>query len=736
MKTTKLTYLILILSLLLCALPAQTVTLNKFVVTASPTGELSFNPEVGKSAFGDNETILNTPRSVSSIDHSTLSQFNINSMGQMMNFVSGVQTVGSFGQFASVNVRGDLAESYVNDQRRSNNSFGFQPSFNGVESIDIVHGAPSVVFGPGFYSGGYVNLITKKAQKIPFTDVSITVGQLEPNGNSFLNTIYQIDRNIPITDSTSFRISYQGQKNETFYRRNGGKQNTQDLFTTLNHSTDSTTWDLIAEYSVQNTPEQIGINRVNQNLISNNLYRTGTINNPLDSSEIANGQLTNLPATSTLMSNGDFAKANVLFLQSIFLSRITPTFTFQNHTLVEYVDRQRYAAYEYLEYARQTTLDNRTELHFDTTKAYSIVGLDIRYEDRKVEEAYLNTFFNVFDITKGTTNSALNYPQSYYRGTVGMGGKEFFGPLDFVFDTTQSKLFSVSPFVQQRIHINDNLQFLYGVRIDKYRANAKDPLQNSAEGSVNTTSYGLTESIVYNFDDSISVYATVGRLEAINASVTGGGIVLDPDFKLSDKNFHSLNKLYEVGSRWVGEKSSVNLTAYWQYRQQHNFYVNQPDDIVVRGIELEYKSQLKPNLLLISNVNYMEANTDNSFPFEFSGNGLRAVSSSGDYRLPGLSRIYANSSLAYRFKSGVGVSLTGLYQSSQIGDGLGDYRIPSQYSFNSQLSYIFHKWNVSVNVYNLTNQRNWIHNGDFFGDNVVVGKELPINASLTASRRF
>jgi outer membrane receptor for ferrienterochelin and colicin len=726
----------LIIGLLLTFnLSAQTIELNKFVVTTAPTGELTFNSEVGKSAFSDNGTILNTPRSVSSIDNAVLTQFNLKSVTQVMNFVSGVQAVGSFGQFASVNVRGDLAESYINGQRRSNNSFGFQPSFNGVESLDVVHGAPTVVFGPGFYSGGYVNLITKRALQTEFTDVSFTIGTWAPNGNSFLNLTYQIDKNIPLSEETALRISYQGQNDETFYHRNGGKHDSQDLFVTFNMTTDSTSWDLVVEYSLQDTPEQIGDNRVNQTLITNNLYRTGTISNPLDTTEIANGSLVELSPTATLMSVGDFAKADVLFGQSTFVSRVSPSFTFKNYTLGEYVDRQRFAAYEYAEYVRQLTLDNRTELHFDTDKAYSIAGINVRYEERKVEVNYLNTFFNAFDVMNGNSNVAASFPE-YYHGTIGMGGKEFFGPLDYTFDTTQSRLFSFSPFVQQRINLTDNLQLLYGVRVDKYWANAKDPLQNSANDSVDTTSYGHTESLIYNFDDRFSIYATFGRMEAINASVTGGGIVLNPDFKLSDKNFHSLNNLYEIGTRWQGDKTSIGLTAYWQYRQQHNFYVNEPDNIVVRGIELEYKSQLRQNLLLLANVSYMEANTDDSFPFEFAGNELTAISSYGDYRLPGLSRVYVNTTLAYRFNTVLGLSVTGLFQSSQTGNGHGEYVIPNQYSINSQVSYILNKWNISLNVFNVTNQKNWVHNGDFYGDNVVIGKELPINASLSLSRRF
>lgn len=716
---------------------AQTnvVVLEPFTVQASPMGELRFDGSSGKSALGDLADFANTPRSVSSIDATVMEQFNVSGISDISSFTSNVQSVGSFGDFVTVNVRGDLAETYVNGQRRSNNSFGFQPSFNGVESVDVVHGGASAIFGPGFYSGGYVNLFTKKAQQRSFTNFVTTLGTWTTNGNSFRDVTYQVDTNTSLTKETAIRVSYEGRNNQTFYHANGGRQDTQDLFVALNHTTGDLTWDVSFEYSHQNAPEQIGVNRVSQELIDHNLYQSGTIELPFDTSEIANGPLVKLSPTATLMTIGDYAKADVLLGQSILTVRISPTTTLQNFTLAEYVDRGRFAGYEYAEFARQTTFDNRTELHIETPKTYTIVGLNARYEDRKVMVNYLNTYFNAFDVSTGGPNAAASYTDFYYPGTVGMGGVQFFGPIDWTYDTTQSTTYTVAPFVQQRIHLG-KFQFLYGARADQYNATALDPLQNSGRDSITTTSFSHTESVIYNITKDFSFYATFGRMSQINASVTGGGLVLDPDMTLNKNNFHSMNELYEVGARYQGTKSSVGLTGFWQSRQQHNFYTTQPDDIVVHGIEFEYKIQPTTNFFAVTNVTYMEGNTVNSFPYEFNGNNLPAVTEAGDYRLPGLSRIYVNQSFSYRFDNGFGVGLTGRWQSEQSGNALGGYHIPAQYNVDAHIGYTTKTWGVTLHVYNLTNQLNWVHNGDFYGDNVVIGRELPLRASLTITKKF
>ena len=703
----------------------ETVKLDKFVVTASPTGELQFSQTAGRSALGDYSSVLNTPRSVSSIDPEFLSDFNIDSITKIANYTSNVQSVGSFGQSATVNVRGDLAETYINSQRRTNNSFGYRPSFNSVESLDVVHGAASVVFGPGFYSGGYVNLITKQASSVSFTNVDVQLNTLNEYGRKdiFKNYTATIDTNEQIAKNIALRISYEVTEGTD-----------HDLFVTYNHSSPEQSLTVNFEYSKQNTPEKIGVNRVTQQLISEGLYRSGTIINQLDTSEMPNGPLVKLDRLALTMSENDYGKAEVVFGQVIYTNRISDSVTLHELLLMEQVNRQRFASYEYLEFVRQTTIDNRTELHFDKNNLYTIVGINARYEYRNAQLNYFNTFFNAWDISKGGAGDASLFPE-YFHGTIGMGGKEFFGPLDGLYDTAKSKLWTTSAFVQQRYKVG-KFQFLYGLRADNYEAKVVDPLSNELEDTLNTTSNGYTTSLIYNINPKLSIYGTYGHLEAVNASVTGGAIVFSPDNKISEKNFHSLNRLYEVGLRYEGEGNLLSVTGFWQYRQQHNFYVSAPDDIMVRGIELENKYKLTKRVSLITNLTYMESNLDNSFPFEFNGIGLAAITEAGDYRIPGLSRIYANETVSYRIDKNWSIGASARWQSEQTGNALGGYVIPSQFSINGQIVYNTPKWSVRVAVYNLTDEDNWVHNGDFFGDNVVISRELPINGELSITRRF
>ena len=738
MKTYRTIIATIILLLSFGALQAtDIVTLPAFVTTASSvTGELKLNPNVGVSAFGDNGTFLDTPRSVSTIDSSIVEKFAIKNITQIPAYVSNVQNIGSFGQSSMVYIRGDLSEQYVNSQRRTNNSFGFQPSLNGVEALDLVHGAPSVVFGPGFYSGGYTNYQLKQTQSGEFSSVNVLFGTLTTNGNSFLNTTMQYDRNTVLSKDTYLRVSYEGKENETIFRRNGGRDDTQDLYIALKKVfSPRTVLDVYAEYSWQATPELIGVNRVTQDMIWNNRYITGKTNDVYDNSLVPDGKVVQLKDTDTLSSKGDFSNANVYFLQAILTSRLSPTTTIKNFTLTEYVNRRRFNDYEYVEYATQTTVDNRTEVHIDKTRSYTLFGVNERVEYRNAQVGYFNTFFNSFDATNGNVRSSKAFAD-YYPGYKGAGGRnEFFGTADLTYDTSFSRTFSVSPFFQQRLRFGQ-LQFLYGIRADGYRSFVEDPLNPSIKDDITTYSIGNTQSVIYSITKNWTAFATIGRLRAVNGSVTGGAVVLDPNLKISEESFQSLNKLYEVGTRYQTKNASVALTGFWQYRQQHNFYANTPDNIVVRGVELETKWNPTKKLFFIGNASYMEANIDNSFPFEFNGIGLTAASGNGDYRIPGLSRIYTNATAGYKLTGNIEVNGTVRAQSEQSGNMLGGYHIPSQYSADLQVAYSTKTWRTALTVRNVTNERNWIHNGDAYGDNVIISRELPLNANLSFSRRF
>lgn len=712
----------------------EILSLPAYVTTASSaTGEINFDRTL--DTFSDNSSFINTPRSVSSIDNSILEKFNISSITDISSYISDAQTFGSYGQSSNINVRGDMSEQYVNNERRTNNSFGFNQSFNAVESVDVVHGAPSVVFGPGFYSGGYTDFNTKQAGFVPFTKITFTLGDFLPSGNSFLNTSLTIDENIVINDTTAIRISHESQRDQTFYYRNGGGDDAQDLYITVKKIFNSkVTLDFNSEFSWQAAPELIGINRVTQNLIWHDEYITGA-GNPYDFSVVPNGPTIKLNPTDTVLSVGDFSNADVLFTQAILVDQINPIETFKNYTMFEDVDRRRFNQYEYAEYVKQYTFDNRTEFHINDDLLYTIIGIDERYEFRDTQTDYDNTFFNAFDISKGNIHSSLlDFPSYYISGIIGDGGRSFFDISGDDYDTAESKVYSISTFLQQRIHINNNLQFLYGIRADGYRVFAQDPLNTTYRDDTTTVSYSNTESLLYSLKNW-SVYTTIGRLSAVNASQTGGAILLDPNNKINNADFHSLNKLYEIGARYQSDDFSVGLTGFLQWRQQHNFYSDSVDNIYARGVEFESKYQGK-NYFVLFNLTYLEDNFVNSLPFEFNGIGLPAATVAGNYRVPGISKTSANLTAGYKITRRIEVSGSLEAYSSQEGDALEAYHIPGNYSLNTQITYSSKYWSLTLAINNLTNQDNFIHNGDEYGDNVLLGREMEINGSMSYKYKF
>lgn len=671
----------------------QRVTLPAFVVS-SATAELKPAP-----IANDQAGFLDTPRAYASLGQDILDLHNLAKIGALQSFDASTQTPGSYGHTATINIRGDMAELYQNGQRRTNNAAGFQPSLNGVEQVDIIKGAAPVVFGPGFYSGGYLNLQTKRAGSEQ-TTYGFTLGAISAD-HSYLNTTAFIDQTVSLSPTTAVRASYQGTVDHTFYH--GARDDSQDIYLTLHHDLREGTLDLFLQHVWAADPQIEGINRVSQNLIDTRLY-------PSDHG------LVPLVATDNLFSPGDFSNVNVTTTQAIYARP-----GFRSYTLAEYVDRRRFNAFAYLEWAKQFTFDQRLEWHEDTDFAYTIWGAQARYEYRQSFVNYFNAFFDAYDITQAGIRDATTLP-AYYPGTPGPAGYLFFGPRDGLSDTTQSNLAQLAPFFQQRVRVGA-WQLLYGGRADGYRVTVADPLNHAASDSLTTYSTSYTASLIHTMKDW-SVYATFGHFNSVNGTVSGGGIVLAPDMRINPANLRSPNTLYEAGLRHDG-KTRFDLTGFWQYRQQPDLYSYNPNDIVVRGVEANVAREWGEWGVRAS-ATYNEGSFVDSLPYEVAP----TVTMPGDYRIPGFSRLYTNATLTYSTHHWV-CALTGRYQSKQSGNILGTYHIPGQYILDGAVAWHWRHGEIALNVGNLTNRWGWVHNGDEYADNSVIHHEALRNASVT-----
>jgi len=761
------------LTAILNAAPDQIVGELQDYVVEGITDDALIIP-IGKpveSVFGMDKNIMAIPRGVSVINQTLLNDRGVDDVSEIVAFSPGAYAPGSFGNNTTPNIRGDVAETYINGQRRSANLFGVDPGFNSVAAIDLVRGPGSVTYGPGFQSGGYINYVTKKARfDQRNTTVTLNFGSWAPGHHSFFNNKLQIDTNIPlIEDKLAIRISYEGQENDTFFENNGGRDDFQDIFFTATwKANDRLTFDLDAHYTWQAAPQLLGANRPTQQLIDNDLILTGGITSPAvfnpDFTVKANVTgLTGFNPEDTLLSTGDFSNANSVNTQLVSALEISPNLKLINRTFGEFINRRRFHEFSYAEYVEQLTFENRTELHLQTEafgRSHDILtGITLRYEEREAYVNYFNYYPNLFDITANNTFRAADVLGVF--GTPGPGGQLFFGPNAGLPETTHSKVWNPALFWQHEFSPADEWSLLYGVRGDAYFADVTDPLPSSGALNDQQDFYNgsFNVSLTYQPSVTMSFYATFNRTSAVNGSTTGGGIMLFGG-QIDKRDFRTRSDLYELGARFslLDNRLYTTITLFRQERDRTEFG-GTTSDIRVDGIELEAIYQPTQNFYLLSNLSYTEANYRNSSPFVLGGadlnnlydtviadlvNPARLAPASfggvqllpGNYRLSGISRLIFNFGSHWRMDSGLGFSFWGNVQSPQQGNLANQYTIPTQFTLNATVSWQRPGWEASVSFLNFTDEDNWVHNGDEFGSNVFISRALPLRIEGRLRWRF
>ena len=146
---------------LLAAAPAagQEPPLEEIVVR----GELRSQPgeDVG-SVFGFGKSLLETPRSVSSVSGEMIRRFDMRDIDELVALAPGTYTQSFFGVAGSLDIRGTPGESYFRGMRRLDNRGNYPTPIGASTRIDIVRGPASPIFGPS-QIGGYMNFTPRSA---------------------------------------------------------------------------------------------------------------------------------------------------------------------------------------------------------------------------------------------------------------------------------------------------------------------------------------------------------------------------------------------------------------------------------------------------------------------------------------------------------------------------------------------------------------------------------------------
>jgi iron complex outermembrane receptor protein len=128
------------------------------VVTADPNRILPNAPS--ESSFGFNKPLLETPRSVSIISEETIDLFGLSAVEDLVKVVPGVFTTTRFGIQGGIDVRNVSADTYFRGMKRLNLQGHGRSVLAAMDTIEVVKGPPSPVYGMGKI-GGYTNMVPK-----------------------------------------------------------------------------------------------------------------------------------------------------------------------------------------------------------------------------------------------------------------------------------------------------------------------------------------------------------------------------------------------------------------------------------------------------------------------------------------------------------------------------------------------------------------------------------------------
>jgi iron complex outermembrane recepter protein len=141
--------------------PEATPGLSDIQVFANTRRMLPNDP--GISTFGFNKALLETPRSLTVISDSTIELYSLSAVEDLLRVAPSVYTPTRFGIQGAVDIRNMSADTYVRGMKRLNLQGHGRSVLGAADSIEIVRGPPSPLYGMGKI-GGYTNVVPKSGR--------------------------------------------------------------------------------------------------------------------------------------------------------------------------------------------------------------------------------------------------------------------------------------------------------------------------------------------------------------------------------------------------------------------------------------------------------------------------------------------------------------------------------------------------------------------------------------------
>ena len=774
---------------------AETSTDDSTVVVVK--GSLNALPvkNVG-SIFGFNKTLLETPRSASTISKEQIERFGVTEIYDLVAQAPGTFTNSFFGVGGALDIRGTPGEVYFRGMRRLDNAGNYPTPIGASDRIDIVRGPASPIYGPS-KTGGYMNFVPKSARingalmKEPEGSLSYTTGSWD---KSVMSAEVRGPAHIMGQD---FGYSLYGELEDSgsYYRNMGTKQTIlQGSFD--DRITDNLRIEFGGMYHKYDGQQNGGWNRLTQALVDNGTYITGAAK-PLDTDGDGKISPAEINASGGLGPFGGFAcgggvfaasETNACFtgspqmaLQSTgtaklsrkdtltgvndFLKNTQKTYYFdviytgendfelKNQFFYDGTDNLNENAYGFSQFVDSYVMEDKvvaSKSYKNSVGKYSFeLSPSVRYTNFRFGDDFNYEYFHRVDLTVGYTplSSRLLSTQCDCNYTDYLVGSytdvALAGLADFDFDF--------------------GLDITLGARYDSVEAKssavaAKEENPRAIPSASGTDGgWSWTASASYKMPWGLIPYVTASEQTTI---VVGEGAEVYPG-DVAGGSFLAASKMVEGGIKgsWLGGTLYAATSVYKQERTDHNtqnIVTNQ--SVQTEGMEAEMRWSVNEHLLLtgaytntkVYNLTALDSGTTFSF---FGIEDLKGVTDPGLYlggqpiglvpvftkeasRRAGIPENDISATATYAFDNGIALNASAVHVDSVFSGQSQVVKLPAYTLVDLGASYKTGNWLFRLVVKNATDAKYFRANfTELFGSTIVL-PEKPMSVQATIKYSF
>lgn len=751
-------------------------------------GSLGSLPGEDVEIFGFGKSLLETPRSASTISFEQLERFHVSDIDELVAFAPGTFTQSFFGVAGSLDVRGTPGETYFRGMRRLDNPGNYPTPIGASDRVDIVRGPASPIFGPSKI-GGYLNFNPKSARAEGGQYLAEYEGELSYTTGSWDKNVYSAEVGGPIADKVGFYLYGEYEDSDSYYDNTATEQTVLQASFDMDIS-DNLRFQWGGMYHDFEGNQVAGWNRLTQDLVDNGTYITGDAT-PLDTDgdgAISDQEYAAVPGGLSQFSiPGVFGPtlSDSMALVDVGTATIdgsdvlvAPQDTLENEALTLYFDifytldsgweitnKLFYDAYENLnenaygfsQFHDSYAIEEKLIIAktFETSALTTSVQISpsIRYTDFEHGDDFTNEYFDRRDLTGPSTALdtrllATQIDDDYDNFDVGDYTNYGLAALfDFTFD------FGLSAILGLRYDV-----------IDMESTSVVDKLLGSPEGSPSITATDEDEGVSWNvsisYDTPLGLVPYITLAEQVT-TIAGQGAELSYDNVIEGSAFSS-SELQEIGLKGSFLDDSLYFAIDYYEQERTDFSAQNTvtnNTTQAEGIEAELRWVVNEKLVLtagysnieIRNLTAEDEGTQFSFfgaedianfygitdpSLVYGGQVIGLVPVEGDALKAGVPENLYSFTGTYDFGNGLTVNTSVIHADSTFSGFSESVELPSYTLVNAGVFYEFSDFSISVTGKNLTDEEYYRSNfPDLFGSQIVL-PELPRHYQASVNYKF